>query len=58
MGIKKGTKLTDNPAKNQFRIRLTDNELAKLNECAEYYQLSKSDVARKGIEELHKGIKK
>ena len=57
MGLKKGTKLTDNPAKNQFRVRLTDEELQKLNECTEYYNLSKSDVLRKGIDTLHKGIK-
>ena len=47
---------TDAPAKNQFRIRLTDEELKKLNECTEAYGLSKSDVIRKGIENLHENI--
>lgn len=49
---------TENPAKNQFRVRLTDGELEKLNECTQYYQLSKSDVIRKGIDKLYEGIKK
>ena len=48
---------TENPAKNQFRVRLTDNELKKLNECTEFYKITKSDVIRKGIDRLYKGIK-
>lgn len=49
---------TEDPARNQFRVRLTDSELEKLNECKEYYKLSKSDVLRKGIDTLHQSIKK
>lgn len=41
---------TDNPATNQFRVRLTDSELKKLNYCSEKLGMNKSDVVRKGID--------
>ena len=49
---------TDNPAVNQFRIRLTDDDLKKLNEVSKALKLNKSDVVRKGINDLHKGLSK
>ena len=49
---------TDDPAVNQFRIRLTDNELNKLKECSEQLNISKSDVLRKGLDKVHKGLSK
>jgi len=47
---------TDNPAVNQFRVRLTDDDLKKLNEVSKTLKLNKSDVIRKGINDLHKGL--
>lgn len=44
---------TEKPAINQFRIRLTDDELKMLNECSKALGINKSDVIRKGIEKLH-----
>lgn len=49
---------TDNPAVNQFRVRLTDDDLKKLNEVSKTLKLNKSDVIRKGINDLHKGLSK
>lgn len=50
MGIKKGTKLTENPKNQTFKIRLDEKMLAKLEYLAEKQQISKADVIRKGID--------
>lgn len=47
---------TDSPATNQLRIRLTDDELRKLNVCSEVFGMSKSDVVRKGIDLVFGGL--
>lgn len=47
---------TDSPATNQLRIRLTDDELRKLNVCSETLGMSKSDVVRKGIDLVFGGL--
>lgn len=49
---KKMGRPTDNPAKNQLRIRLTDDELAKLEECSSRLGINKSDVVRLGIDRV------
>ena len=49
---------TDNPAKNQLRIRLTDEELAKLEESSEILGINKSDVVRLGIDKVFVECKK
>ena len=50
MGIQKGTKLTDNPKSNTFKIRLDDNTMEKLEYLSKEMRVSKADVIRKGIE--------
>lgn len=47
---------TENPATNQFRVRFTDDELRKLNECSNALQINKSDVVRKGIEKVYNEV--
>lgn len=47
---------TDSPATNQLRIRLTDNELNKLNACSESLGINKSDIVRKGIDLVFNGL--
>ncbi len=47
---------TENPATNQFRVRLTNDDLEKLNKCSDILGINKSDVIRKGIDLVHKGL--
>ena len=47
---------TDNPAVNQFRIRLTNEDLIKLNECSDRLKINKSDIVRKCINDLHESL--
>lgn len=39
----------ESPKTNNYRIRMTDEELKKLEICCEKTGLSKADVIRKGI---------
>lgn len=58
MGIKKGTKLTDNPKDYMLRVRIDKETLQQLDECCEEEQVSRSEIVRKGIQEQHSRIKK
>ena len=53
---KSGRPKSANSANNQYRIRLTDEDLRKLNECAKYYNIPKSDIIRNGISILYNKI--
>ncbi len=44
----------DDPARNQLKVKLTDSELDKLNECIQLTGKSKSDIVREGINEVYK----
>ena len=41
-----------------FRVRLDDNSMEKLDECAEKLNTTRSDVVRKGIEKVHGDLNK
>lgn len=43
---------------NQYRIRMTDEELSKLEECCELTGLNKADVIREGIKLVYEQGKK
>ena len=58
LGIRKGTKLTDRPKEYMLRVRMDKETLRRLDECCRELGLSRSEVARKGIEELFKQVKK
>lgn len=58
LGIGKGTKLTDTPKSYMLRVRMDKETLKQLDECCKALGLSRSEVARKGIEELYKQAKK
>jgi len=58
LGIRKGTKLADTPMSYMLRVRMDEETLRRLDECCKALGLSRSGVARKGIEELYKQIKK
>ena len=46
----------DDSRDNQYRIRLSDEELQKLDFCCEKTGLSKADVIRKGIDKVYQEI--
>ncbi len=50
MGIKKGTKLTDNPKNRTFKIRLDETTYDKLEKLSEETKKSKADIIRDGID--------
>lgn len=43
----------DDPKKNQTRIRMSDEELTKLDYCCKAYGLTKAEAIRRGIDELY-----
>lgn len=49
---------TENPKINNYRIRMTDEELKKLEECCEKTGFSKADVIRLGIEKVYAELEK
>ena len=57
MGIKKGTKLTNNPKNTTIKIRLDDSISKKLEEISGVKGITKSDVVRNGIEMQYQEIK-
>ena len=53
-----GRPKSDNPKGTQISVRLTDDELKKLDENASAYNETRVQSLRRGIEEVNKGIKK
>lgn len=58
MGIKKGTKLTDNPKDIQVKIRADRKTVETLEYCSEKTGLSKSDIIRLGIQKVKESVEK
>ncbi len=58
MGIKKGTKLTDNPKDHMLRVRIDKETLEKLDAICAEVKTSRSGVVREGIEQQYAKIKK
>lgn len=56
--IKKGTKLTDNPKDYMLRVRMDEITVKKLDSICETEHLSRSEVVRKGIDEMYQKTKK
>lgn len=48
---------TSDPKRNETRIRLSDEELRKLNVCCEKTGMSKADVIRSGIDKVYEEVK-
>lgn len=49
---------TDNPKTHETRIRMSDDDVAKLKYCCDATGMTKADVIRKGIDEVFKQLKK
>jgi len=54
---KKMGRPTEAPKVNQYRIRLTDEELKILDECCLLTGLNKADVFRLGLNKVYKEFK-
>lgn len=57
MGIKKGTKLTDNPKDFMLRVRLDNATVEKLDTICKEQGKSRSEVVRNSIDEQYQKIK-
>lgn len=44
---------SDNPKRNETRIRMTDGEIEKLDYCCKVFGLTKADVIRRGIDRVY-----
>ena len=53
---KKMGRPTTNPRTGQINVRLSDKELALLNECAERMGTTRTDVIARGIEKVHREL--
>ena len=53
---KKMGRPTTNPRTGQINVRLSDKELALLNECAERMGMTRTDVIARGIEKVHREL--
>lgn len=49
---------TEDPKTLNTRIRLSDEDVKKLDYCVEVTGLKKSEIIRKGIQEIYDGLKK
>ena len=58
MPPRKGRPPKDDSRDKQYRIRLSDEELKKLEFCCKKTGLSKADVIRKGIETVYQEVSK
>ena len=58
MGIKKGTKLTDNPKDFMLRVRLDSTTVKKLDTICKKQGKSRSEVVRNSIDEQYLKIEK
>lgn len=48
---------TQDPKNHETRIRLSDEELRKLNVCCERTGMTKADVIRAGIDKVYEEVK-
>ena len=53
LGIRKGTKLTDNPKSKMLRIRIDKGTEYKINALCKARGKSMSEVVREGIDKLY-----
>lgn len=56
MGIKKGTKLTNNPKSILYQIRVDEETDSKVKAICEKEGISKSELIRQGIEMKYKNL--
>lgn len=47
---------TEDPKTNRIGFRLSDKDIEKLNYCSEILGIAKTEVVRKGIDKIYKGL--
>lgn len=57
-GKKKMGRPTEDPKTHVARLRMSDNELHKLEECCRLTGKSKTDVLKMGIDKVYQDVKK
>lgn len=55
--VKTGRPKAENTKNNQYRLRMTDLELERLDYCCKVTGLTKADVLRKGIDKIYNELK-
>lgn len=55
---KKMGRPTQNPRTNRLELRMSDEDLQKLEKCSKIMRLSKSDIIRLGIKKVYEEVKK
>ncbi|MDR1630140.1 MAG: ribbon-helix-helix protein, CopG family [Oscillospiraceae bacterium] len=58
MGNKKMGRPTDNPKTGIIKIRADEQTIEKLSECSERLNMSRSDIVRKGINDIYDSLDK
>lgn len=58
MGDKKMGRPTDNPKDISLKVLLDKDTAEKLDECSHVLKVSKAEVMRRGVNEVHKGLPK
>lgn len=58
MSPRMGRPPVDNPKSQQYRIRLTEEEVRKLEYCCKQTGKTKADVLREGLERIYNEVKK
>lgn len=58
MVSKMGRPLSSNPKSNQYRIRMTNDEVEMLEFCCEKTGKSKADIIRDGIKKVYQELLK
>lgn len=58
MSPRNGRPPSKEPKTHETRIRMSDNDMSKLEYCCECTGLTKAAIIRKGIDEVYKKLKK
>lgn len=56
MAARTGRPPSDNAKDNQYRIRLTDEELEKLDYCSKTLNKTKAEIIREGIDKVYQEL--
>lgn len=58
MSPRNGRPPSKDPKRHETRIRMSDNDIEKLEYCCNQTGLTKADVIRMGIDKVYKELKK
>lgn len=58
MSPRTGRPPSDNPKDRGYRLRVSDDDLKKLDFCCKVFGLTKAEVIRQGLEEMYEKAQK